>query len=117
MVRDALGERLSQFFGIRLLSHDEKFALTLTKTHTVLEQVAVGYLVNLACELACVEVYVLAAFLELVQFLKDNYRNINVVFFKIVNTFVVVQQDISVQHKIFLCSHSLITLNGFNNSY
>ena len=75
------------------------------------EKELIGYQIEFTEKFTGIEVNLFIPFLEFVQFFKNYDGKINIVLLEILKTVIVVKDYIRINHKIFLCSHTLLDLN------
>ncbi len=88
---------------MRVAHQDVKLAPALAQGDALGQKMLPGQLVQVADELPGLEVDQVAAFFELVQFLQHHDGDDDVVFLKILDAGVVVQNHVGVQHEEFFC--------------
>jgi len=66
------------------------------------KQIVTGKFVEFPCKFPCLEIYQVISLFKLIQFLKDNDWNNNIIFLKFIDTFVIVKQYIRIYNKNLL---------------
>lgn len=103
MVRGTLNESVSHLVAPDILGKHIETTHALAERCALSEKVLIAnYFIKFASELTGIEVLLLIALFELVEFLEDYHWEIDVILLKIVDSTAVVKDYISVENKIFL---------------
>ena len=107
MVGNTFRERVVHAGRIYRTRHHEQASQTFAQRSTFGKKVIIGNQVELTDKLTGIEIYLLVALLEFIEFFKHYNGKINIVLLKILQTVIIVKDNIGINHKVFLSSHTL----------
>ena len=107
MIGNAFRERVAHAGRIYRTGHYEQTSQPLSQRSAFGKEVIVGNQVEFPDKLTGIEIYLLVAFLEFIEFFKHYNGKINIVLLKVLQTVIIVKDNISINHKVFLSSHTL----------
>jgi hypothetical protein len=97
--------------SIHIAGDNEQASQSFSQTHSFREKFVTCQQIQFPDKLTGIEINLLVSFLELVQFFQYDKGEINIIFLKILQTIIVVKNNICVNYKIFLSSHDFLDFN------